>query len=103
MTVNVNVNVNVNANVNANVNVNVNVNGGPGLKRLIEVSIILLLPRLVTWALSAEARDFSISALGIFISALSRRVSALGDPGLKRGRKRIMDHAHVFWAQSSLP
>merc|ERR1712151_76903 len=68
-----------------------NVNGGPGLKRLIEVSIILLLPRLMTRALSAEARDFSISALGIFISALSRNVSALSDLGLKRGRKRIMD------------
>merc|ERR1712207_16994 len=67
---------------------NVNVNGGPGLKRLIEVSIILLLPRLVTRALSAEARDFSISALGIFISALSRNVSALSDLGLKRGKKQ---------------
>ncbi len=81
---------NVNVSVNANVNVNVNVNGGPGLKRLIEVSIILLLPRLVTQALSAEARDFSISPLGIFMSALSRSVSALNDLGLKRGRKRII-------------
>merc|ERR1712110_1332855 len=84
--VSVNVNANVNVNVNANVNVNVNVNGGTGLTRLIEVSIILLLPRLVTQALSAEARDFSISALGIFIFALSRSVSALSDPGLKRGK-----------------
>ena len=49
------------------------------------------LPRLVAPPLSAEARDLSTSALGIFISALSRRVSALSDASLKRGRKRIMD------------
>ena len=70
--------------------------GDLGLKRLVTraLSIILLLPRLVTRVLSAEARDFSISALGIFISALSRSVSALNDLGLKRGKKRNVVFSH---------
>ena len=45
------------------------------------------LPRLVAPPLSAEARDLSTSALGIFISALSRRVSALSGAATKRGKK----------------
>ena len=43
------------------------------------------LPRLVAPSLSAEGRDFSISALGTFITALSRRVSALSGGVTKRG------------------